>query len=219
MFSAYAAQFGKRRWGDKRPSYIQRLDTIVRLFPDAQVIHIIRDGHDCVSSLERMPWWRGGSMKAIWTWRNAVIAGERARVRLGPGAYVEVRYEDLVRDPAPQLRRLCDFLDEPFDETMLEPHRVAEVAVPQRKLWHTRTHEPVNERAVRRWRLDLEKWSSICSSSPPRANSSPPAVDRAARATSSRLGDDRCPTVDDHHRRRFRRGWLTAPCRRAVKGP
>ena len=158
VFSAYAAQFGKRRWGDKRPSYIQRLDTIVRLFPDAQVIHIIRDGRDCVSSLKRMPWWRGGSIKAIWTWRNAVIAGERARIRLGPDAYAEVRYEDLVRDPAPQLRRLCDFLDEPFDEAMLEPHRVAEVAVPQRKLWHTGTHEPVNERAVRRWRLDLEKW-------------------------------------------------------------
>lgn len=158
VLSAYAAQFGKRRWGDKRPSYIQRLDTIMRLFPDAQVIHIVRDGRDCVSSLKRMPWWRGGSIKAIWTWRNAVLAGARARTRLHPDAYTEVRYEDLVRDPEPQLRRLCDFLDEPFDDAMLEPHRVADIAVPQRKLWHTGTHEPVNERAVQRWRHDLDQW-------------------------------------------------------------
>jgi hypothetical protein len=158
VFSAYAAQFGKRRWGDKRPSYIQRLDTIVRLFPDAQIIHIIRDGRDCVSSLKRMPWWRGGSIKAIWTWRNAIIAGERARTRLGPDAYAEVRYEDLVRDPEPQLRRLCDFLGEAFDARMLHPHQMAGIAVPQRKVWHTATHEPVNDAAVQRWRRDLEQW-------------------------------------------------------------
>ena len=158
VFSAYAAQFGKRRWGDKRPSYIQRLDTIVRLFPDAQVIHIIRDGRDCVSSLKRMPWWRGGSMKAIWTWRNAMVNGERARRRLGADAYVEVRYEDLVRDPEAQLRRLCGFLDEPFHEAMLQPHQIADIAVPQRKVWHTGTHAPVNDGAVHRWRQDLDHW-------------------------------------------------------------
>lgn len=158
VFSAYAAQFGKRRWGDKRPSYIQRLDTIIRLFPDAQVVHIVRDGRDCVSSLKRMPWWRGGTIKAIWTWRNAIVTGQRACARLGPDAYIEVRYEDLVCDPGPQLRRLCDFLDEPFDEAMLQPHRMADVAVPDRKVWHTGTHAPVNDSAVQRWRRDLDQW-------------------------------------------------------------
>jgi hypothetical protein len=105
-----------------------------------------------------MPWWRGGSIKAIWTWRNAMIAGERASNRLGPVTYAEVRYEDLVRDPEPQLRRLCDFLGEAFDQEMLQPHQMAGVAVPQRKVWHTGTHEPVNDAAVQRWRQDLEQW-------------------------------------------------------------
>lgn len=155
VFQGYAKRFGKRRWGDKRPAYIQRLDTLLRLFPDAQIIHIIRDGRDCVSSLKRMPWWKGGVIAATSTWRRAMIAGGRARRRLPADTYVEVRYEDLIDDPEGQLRRLCAFLNEEFDAAMLEPHRVADVAVPERKVWHTQTRREVNDRARERWREDL----------------------------------------------------------------
>ena len=158
VFRSYAARFGKRRWGDKRPAYIQRLDVVLRMFPDAQVIHIIRDGRDCVSSLKHMPWWKGGSMVAIWTWRAAIINGRRARARLAPDAYIEVRYEDLVAAPTDELRRLCEFLGEEFDEAMLEPHQVADVAVPERKVWHTRTFQAVDDASTQRWREDLEPW-------------------------------------------------------------
>jgi hypothetical protein len=158
VFRSYAARFGKRRWGDKRPAYIQRLDVVLRMFPDAQVIHIIRDGRDCVSSLKRMPWWDGGSMVAIWTWRAAIIKGRRARARLPGDAYIEVRYEDLVAAPTDELRRLCAFLGEDFDEAMLEPHVVTDVAVPERKVWHIRTAEAVDDSATQRWRHDLEPW-------------------------------------------------------------
>jgi hypothetical protein len=158
VFHSYAARFGARRWGDKRPAYIQRLDVVLRMFPDAQVVHIIRDGRDCVSSLKRMPWWAGGSMVAIWTWRAAINNGRRARAGLSPDSYIEVRYEDLVTAPEHELRRLCDFLGEDFDKAMLEPHRVADVAVPDRKVWHTRTYQAVDDKAMQRWRDDLEPW-------------------------------------------------------------
>lgn len=158
VFRSYAERFGKRRWGDKRPAYIQRLDVVLRLFPDAQIIHIVRDGRDCVSSLKRMPWWEGGSMSAIRIWRAAIIKGRRARARLPEHAYIEVRYEDLVTNPDVELRRLCAFLDEDFDEAMLEPHRFADVAVPERKVWHSRTAQAVDDAATHRWRRDLEPW-------------------------------------------------------------
>jgi hypothetical protein len=158
VFRDYAARFGKRRWGDKRPAYIQRLDVVLRMFPDAQVVHIVRDGRDCVSSLKRMPWWEGGVVVAIWTWRAAVIKGRRAAARLGEDAYIEVRYEDLVTAPTDELRRLCAFLGEDFDEAMLEPQQVTDVAVPERKVWHARTSETVDDSATQRWRRDLEPW-------------------------------------------------------------
>lgn len=152
----YAAQFGKRRWGDKRPSYIHRLDDLRRMFPDAQVIHVIRDGRDCLSSLTRMPWWQGGAVAATWTWRMAIIRGRHAAAQLGADSYLEVRYEDLVMAPEAQARRMCTFLDERFDPAMLTPQDVATVAVPERKVWHARTHGEIDDAAVERWRVDLE---------------------------------------------------------------
>src|SRR5262249_40814366 len=50
--------------------------------------------------------------------------------------YVEIRYEDVVREPEPQLRRICELVDLPFDERMLRyyeqvPDRVAGEAPPE----------------------------------------------------------------------------------------
>src|SRR5215475_1669200 len=56
VFRAYARRFDKPRWGDKRPAYLLNLDVLLRMFPDAQVIHIIRDGRDCVASMREAPW-------------------------------------------------------------------------------------------------------------------------------------------------------------------
>lgn len=47
---------------------------------------------------------------------------------------------------------LCTYLDEPFDPAMLAPQEVAEVAVPERKVWHARTHRDTDDAAVERWR-------------------------------------------------------------------
>ena len=158
VFEAYAARFDKPRWGDKRPAYIDQLDMVLRLFPDAQIIHIIRDGRDCVSSLKHMPWWRRSTYAAIRTWVDAIDNGARARAALAADQYIEVRYEDLVADPEPELRRVTAWLGEDFDPAMLEPHRVSRVAVPEGKTWHRNTRREVNASAVRRWASDLAPW-------------------------------------------------------------
>ena len=41
---------------------------------------------------------------------------------MGEARYREVRYEDLVEDPAGELTRLCAFLDLPYDAAMLRYH-------------------------------------------------------------------------------------------------
>jgi hypothetical protein len=155
IFRAYADRFDAPRWGDKRPAYIRRLDVIRRLYPDAQIVHIIRDGRDCVASLQRMPWWGGGFTGAVALWTEAMRAGAVARRRQPPRGYHELYYEDLVRDPRPVLEDLCTFLGERFDEAMLSPHRTAEEAVPAHKVWHSRLHAGVDPAAIARWQRDL----------------------------------------------------------------
>ncbi|MEU9838016.1 sulfotransferase [Actinomadura sp. NPDC048032] len=156
VFRAYARQHGKQRWGDKRPSYFRRVPMLRRMFPDAQFIHLVRDGRDAVSSLVRMPWFDGDIHTAALTWREAVDMGARLRTRLGPETFYEFRYEDLVADPEDALTRLCAFLGEEYDPAMTTAYRHARRTVPTTRKWHLGTHEAVNGRQVGAWRHRLE---------------------------------------------------------------
>lgn len=158
VFRGYARQHEKPRWGDKRPSYFRKVSQLRRMFPDAQFVHLIRDGRDAVSSLKAMPWYAGDIYTATLTWREAIDKGNRLARKLGPQTYYQFRYEDLVAEPEAQLRGLCGFLGEEFDPGMLEYNRLADATVPPEREWHARTHEAVNARRIGSWRDRLEPW-------------------------------------------------------------
>ncbi|MGK5553879.1 sulfotransferase family protein [Actinomadura kijaniata] len=158
VFRAYARKHGRPRWGDKRPSYSKHVGTLLRMFPDAQFVHLIRDGRDCVASLTEMPWYKQDVYHAISAWREAIDNGRRHAARLGPDAYYELQYERLVADPAGELSSLCAFLGEDFDPAMTEPQGIAKKTVPPQKRWHDRTRAPVDNARVGSWSTRLEPW-------------------------------------------------------------
>jgi hypothetical protein len=155
VFRAYAGRFSKPRWGDKRPAYLQNLDLILKLFPDAQIVNIVRDGRDCVASLKEMTWHRQDIYATVAAWARAVDDGRRAARRLDATQYHQLRYEDLVRDPHTRLAELCAFLGEDYDPAMADPSAVADVAVPARKSWHSRTRAEVTDQRVSSWQQRL----------------------------------------------------------------
>ncbi len=152
----YSAQNQKPRWGDKRPYYIHHMEILRLLYPDAQIIHVIRDGRDVVASLKEMPWWRKSVEQSILNWNGAIANGMAARHSTKLDEYIEVRYEDLLAGPAGELQRLCQFLGEAYDPSMLRFQDVARTAVPDYKMqWHSATREPLSDRSVGRWQRDL----------------------------------------------------------------
>jgi hypothetical protein len=115
----YARRCGKERWAEKTPAYALHLDFIDALFPDCQVLHIVRNGYDVVAScLDR--WGYPRAIKnAGWEWKRVVTAAQRFGARAAPGRYHELRYERLVTAPEATLRAVFDFLDEPWDPVVL----------------------------------------------------------------------------------------------------
>jgi len=144
----YAAAAGKLRWGDKRPKHHQDVAALLRMFPDAQFVHIIRDGRDCVASLKQMRWHRGGSLVGTDMWAHAIDSGRRWQQRLPADTWHEVRYERLVSEPRSALRALCAFLGEDFAESMLRPDVVASRVIPERKAHHARLRGTVDAARV-----------------------------------------------------------------------
>ncbi len=118
----YASRRGKTRWADKTPRYALCLDFITQAFPTCQVIHVIRDGRDVVAShRDRFGWWP--AVKSVKKWPLYIETARKAGAALPPGRYCEIRYEELVGDTEGSLRKLLDFLGEPWDDAVLEHDR------------------------------------------------------------------------------------------------
>ncbi|HWS37445.1 MAG TPA: sulfotransferase [Actinoplanes sp.] len=155
VFKLYAARFGKPRWGDKRPAYLRNLPAIRRLFPDAQIINIMRDGRDCVASLKETPWRPADFNELIDYWARSADASLRAARTYPADVFHQVRYEDLTADPETHLRAICDFLGEEYDPAMAHPSELAAVAVPSWKTWHAMTRSEVTTARTGTWRQRL----------------------------------------------------------------
>lgn len=123
--SDYMARRGKRRWAEKTPSYTLHLPLINELYPNAQYVHVIRDGRDVVASTRDRWGYRAALGTALRKWRRYVTVARAFGRRLPPGRYHEVRYEDLVRDPQTTARELVAFLGEPWDPAVLTYDRTS----------------------------------------------------------------------------------------------
>ncbi len=118
FYRLYAQRFGKPRWGEKTPDYSLHIGAIAALLPEARFIHLIRDGRDVAASW-RQQWFSPGHEPEVLAraWMDRVQAARSAG--LGRTHYVEIFYEELVARPEAVLRHLCDFLDLPWSNQLL----------------------------------------------------------------------------------------------------
>ena len=162
IFRLYSNLHNKSRWGDKHPYYIKYLDQLFKLFPDAQVIHIIRDGRDAVASLKSMPWWKNDSIYSMLNWREAIIKGRKAKLKYNSNQFIEMRYEDIIEEPEKNIKTLCNFLEEEFSTKMLKFYKITDTVIPSYKMgWHSETKLQMNSKKIGRWQKDLEPWEAI----------------------------------------------------------
>ena len=79
--SDYARSRGKTRWADKSPRYALHIHFLLQVFPDAQIVHVIRDGRDvAVSHRKRFGYW--SSVKSSVKWPRYISAARTAGLAL-----------------------------------------------------------------------------------------------------------------------------------------
>jgi hypothetical protein len=104
------------RWLEKTPGHIRSIDKVLEYFhDDVKIIHIIRDGRDVTVSThpaytDRRFYWVPADR-----WATEVNFGLQFKDH--PSVYT-MRYESLIGDFEGEIRKLLDFLEEPYTERM-----------------------------------------------------------------------------------------------------
>ena len=171
FFQLYAEREGKTRWGDKTPGYVREMHRIESVLPEARFVHLVRDGRDVALSVLGMNWGPSTVPEAAFRWKKRILRSREQAPRIGH--YVELRYEDLVRDTEDTLQRICEFIELPYDEAMLRyheraPERLQEKArdldrgpdkAPQsaeaRLSSHALATQPPDPDRIERWRTEM----------------------------------------------------------------
>jgi hypothetical protein len=146
--------------GDKDPRSVELLALMKRLFPEAFVIHIVRDPRDVLASKKKAQWSRGRSALAhLFAHRVQARLGREWGARLFGNRYVEVRYEDLIAEPAAVLGRICATLGIAFHARMLEFSTSSRELVAQDELeWKRETLGPLLADNRDKWSAELTPW-------------------------------------------------------------
>jgi Sulfotransferase family len=137
VMRAKARQYGRPRYGDKTPWHAVHLERIFEDFPDARVVHIVRDPRTAVVSFMRQPWGSSSYMLSSWFTRRLVEA-----TRPFVSQILEVRLEDLLGDARATMGTVLDFVGEPWDDAVLDHSRHAPLDDVPPMPWYLPATEP-----------------------------------------------------------------------------
>jgi len=152
LFSAlhriYARMGGKERWGEKSPRDAFYMSEIKFYYPDAQFIHILRDGRDVAIDLSESILWPNTLYASAMMWKDFVTSIEDSAREMGPDVYHIVRYNELCSHPEKTLRQICSFLGEEFRDDMLNHNQTNSTKVWAQAKVHAKTARPITSEYV-----------------------------------------------------------------------
>lgn len=149
MFRRFAAEQGKRRWGEKTPFHTEHILEMASIFPDSVFVGIVRHPGAVAASLrknfhytfpEAVSYWATANREVV---NGGSVLGDR---------FALCRYEDLVTEQQPVLREILAFIGEPWDPAVLNHHTVQrEKGAPRVVEGSTSTQDAIDPRRAGRW--------------------------------------------------------------------
>lgn len=122
ILETYASKFGKERVGEKSPKHLEHVETILNYYPNAKIVCIGRDGRDNVNSLLKMPWALPDNPRRFGLFCTEWVALSNLAIRYSikyPKQILLVKYEDIILQPEREIKKICGFVDEEFEPSMI----------------------------------------------------------------------------------------------------
>lgn len=136
FFNYVTEKNGKSICGDQTPSHIFYVNDILKIFPDAKFLNIVRDPRAVLLSQKNK--WKAArkigqpmievarsffNYHPITTsllWKKGIDAGKQAEKRLPPNVFHTVKFEKLLQSSELILQEICSFIEIEYETGMLE---------------------------------------------------------------------------------------------------
>ncbi len=149
---------------DKNPEYTLYIDTILKMFPEAKFIHIIREPRDTIYSQMISFKEKNSKFKAFkWLAFNTIVEGKKKK---DPERYFTLLYENLVNDTEATMKDLSSFLNIPFSASMaqnkspewLNAHLEKNVLTENAKPFYANLLKPINPSKIGNWKNHMDVY-------------------------------------------------------------
>jgi len=185
LLQLFMRQFGGDRpiIGEKTPAHVFFVPTLLDWFPEARIIHTIRDPRAVFQS-QKHKWSRHqperltrphrmarrfGPTYEIYAllsitlgWLRTMQLDQQYRDKY-PDRYLRVRYEDIVRAPDAKIKEICEFIGLTFDDDMLKHGYQNSSYRPVASVRRVQdASQPFDASAVDRWRGLISPLSKRC---------------------------------------------------------
>jgi len=130
----FMSNLGNKRLVVKHPRNSLKIPFILKVFPNAKFVHIIRDGRDVTCSLmepqgsgywahiKPLGWeyWQDnypkGPIKYAWQWNTVINIINSEKEKIPKDNFVEIHYEDFVSNPEKTIRFIFEKFAIPFEK-------------------------------------------------------------------------------------------------------
>ena len=138
----------QRRQRDGKPivgaTVHRHLDRLLRIWPDARFIHLLRDGRDVAKSVIQMGW-AGSGWHGTERWLHAEHKWDHLCEVVPEDRRAEVTFENMIGDLEQTMKGLCEFIGLPYSDAMLDYHKDT-------------TYGPPDIKIVRQWERKLSSF-------------------------------------------------------------
>jgi len=129
LWQKYCERNNKKRWIEKTPDHIFKIDSILEIFPHSKILLMVRDGRDVTCSLKARSGDYNDSLN-LWIKANeyALRFCNKPRIKF-------IKLENLVSEAEKVLNEICEFIEEKYNPNLLDYHKV-------KKLYYTNLISP-----------------------------------------------------------------------------
>ena len=140
---------------EKTPQHIIHLSFLIKHFPNAQFVHILRDGRDSYcSALKHGNIPQSSSIKRFSKYYNKCL--NQGIINYDYKRLYTIKYELLAQNPKLEIEKLMSFLNLEFENQQLDYRLRSEDKRAKREVFK-KLNEPINTASIGKWKKQLTK--------------------------------------------------------------